>query len=242
MVQLEGKGSDSNRQDNTNIIKGASGEARPPPPSGSYVSETHSQQIKMSWTATTLTGMEGTDIRHIKRMNHPTASCSRQGAADHKHETWCKQCFGRHLSRGSRGWTLCKTPRRRQRWAQREKRLHPWTFSADPPCIDVLTSLCGAWALVAKTINSVKATNSRAIDGSPNDWEDKQMHSRTAHKMAALYLKPLFSQQLGNNYRHNARNHIACVSQFQTFIYIKKNFMAKSLSILSNIVAILTSF
>ncbi len=60
----------------------------------------------MSWTATTLTGMEGTDIRHIKRMNHPRASCSRRGVADHKHETWCKQCFGRHQSRGA-GVGLC---------------------------------------------------------------------------------------------------------------------------------------
>lgn len=68
----------------------------------------------MSWTATTLTGMEGTDFRHIKRMNHPRASCSRRGAVDHKHETWCKQCFGRRLCRGSRGWTLRKTPRRRK--------------------------------------------------------------------------------------------------------------------------------
>lgn len=194
----------------------ASGEPRPPPPSGCcrYVSETHSQQIKMSWTATTLTGMEGTDIRHIKRMNHPRASCSRRGVADHKHETWCKHCFGRRRSRGSRGWTLCKTPQRRQRWAQREKQLHLWTFSADLPCIDVLMSLCGAWALAANIINSVKATNSRAIVGSPNDWEDKQMHSCSTHKMAALYLKALFSQQLGNNYGVNARNHIACVSQF----------------------------
>ncbi len=136
--------------------------------------------------------MEGTDIRHIKRMNHPRASCSRRGVADHKHETWCKQCFGRHQSRGSRGWTLCKTPRRRQRLAQREKRLHPWTFSADLPCIDVLMSLRDAWVLAANIINSVKATNWRAIDGSANDWEDKQMHSCRVHKMAALSLKALF--------------------------------------------------
>ncbi len=212
---LRGKEKTATWQGQHNIINGPlENRGHPLPPGAArYVSESHSQQIKMSWTATTLTGMEGTDIRHIKRINHPRASCSRRGVADHSMKLGANSVLAGVGAEGA-GVGLCAKHLGGGRDGHKERNDCIRELFQQIFRVLMYWCLC-AWALAANIINSVKATNSRAIDGSPNDWEDKQMHSCRSHKMAALYLKALFSQQqLGNNYGGNARKHIACVSQF----------------------------